>query len=198
MPLHLIAVVRLVATRVSTRSLSIMVIVAAAVGCAATHSTAGLDAQIPVPSGIEIVRFTAQLTGHVPPRDSDGHYRPAGYALPDMGSDPRLDPGHPARYQTVIESNSDGKGGFTDQGSVQFAQGRLEFRGVYPTHNEPTVVPGLMQTVMVEKIMGGDGKFQDATGYFLLNSTLSKSDFNGSLNGIVFLNTRVRSTGGMH
>jgi hypothetical protein len=116
--------------------------------------------------------------------EADGHYHPRGFAIPAKGSDPSLGAGRRAEYTTII---NDGKDGFTDVGSLRFAGGDLQFEGVYPTHNDQTVIRGLIQTVMVEKVSGGTGAFEGATGYFLLNSTLLGSDFSASLNGLIFL-----------
>jgi hypothetical protein len=136
---------------------------------------------------VRVVRFNALLEANVPPRIEGGPFLPAGTVTPMAGSDPVFGTGG-AAYQTVIKSNADGKGGFTDDGSIRFATGEIRFRGIYPTKNEPTPVRGVANTVMVEEVTGGTGAFAGVTGYFLLNSTLGPGGIRGALNGVLFVN----------
>jgi hypothetical protein len=144
------------------------------------------DAAVGAESGARLVRFDAYLQGRVPPRQGDGPFRPVGQVTPMAGADAVFGQG-PGAYETVIQSNADGKGGFLDSGVIRFSTGEIRFRGRYPTRNEPTPVKGVANTVMVEEITGGAGAFEGVTGHFLLNSTLGPDGIRGALNGVLFV-----------
>lgn len=143
-------------------------------------------------SGVRLVRFTASFDGTIPDRGNDAHYRPSGYVTQTQG-DPIV--AGQGNYTGVVDSNVDGKGGFTDRGVIVFPTGQLMYEGVYPTHNDTTPVPGLRSTAMVQAVKGGTGAFAGATGYLLINSTLVQRSagltaFNGTIVGVVFVKTR--------
>jgi hypothetical protein len=138
---------------------------------------------------IRILRFTAELDGMVPPPEDGAPFRPRGTVTPVAGSDPLLGTAA-APYKTRIVSGGDA--GFVDQdGSIAFGSGEIQFKGVYPTRNEPTPVTGVFHTVMVEQVTGGTGAFRGARGYLTLNTTLGSGDrFQGTITGLLFIPAR--------
>ncbi|WP_395670717.1 hypothetical protein [Phenylobacterium sp.] len=144
------------------------------------------DAQVAADSEVRIVRFQSIMTGEFPRRQDGVAFKPAGRVLLPAGSDPILG-SEPAPYITEIHSNSDGKGGFTDTGSIRFAGGELRFTAVYPTRNIETPLPGMRTTAMVEKVTGGTGAFEGASGYIMQFSTIDGDGFRTTLNGILFV-----------
>jgi hypothetical protein len=151
-------------------------------GAASGATTTGIAAP-----AYHMIRFQAPFVIDDLTRGPDGRYRPRGKLFPPAGNMPLLGSA-PAIYESMVTSNVDGKGGFLDEGTIRFAAGELRFRGVYPTRNEPTVVPGVQQTVMVQKVTGGTGAFEGATGYLTINSTITKGEgVAGDIAAIIFV-----------
>jgi hypothetical protein len=144
------------------------------------------DAEVAADAPVRIVRFHSILTGEFPRRQDNVAFKPAGRVLLAPGSDPILGEG-PAPYITEIHSNSDGKGGFTDTGSIRFSGGEVRFTAVFPTRNIETPLPGMRTTAMVEKVTGGTGAFDGASGYIMQFSTIDGDGFRTTLNGILFV-----------
>ena len=146
---------------------------------------AALAAEAPA---ARIVRFNGVLKAVVKSRDPDGHFRPKGLLTVQADADALLNPGASNAYASVVNSNVDGKGGFIDNVVIHFPRGDLKLTGVYPTHNDITPIANVRHTVMIEKVAGGSGAFEGATGYVMLNSTMTETgEIEGSVNAIVFL-----------
>ncbi len=139
---------------------------------------------------VAMLRFEADLAGHVPPPGDDHVYHPQGALTVRTGADPRLAPGTARAYLSVVHSNVDGKGGFVSSVTWTLPGGEIALTGVYPTHNEPTPIAGTAQTVMVHKVTGGTGIFEGASGYLVVNSTLANHRFQGTVAGLVFVPER--------
>ena len=119
-----------------------------------------------------IFRFTAQADGSVGPRDPDGHYRSTGTVTPDSNADEIFGPGRKAQWHVTVDPDVDGKGGFLYSATISFAGGVLNLRSTYIAHSEETVLPNVHQAVMIDRVIGGTGAFDGATGYLLFNDTL--------------------------
>jgi hypothetical protein len=151
------------------------------------------DEELAAGSGYRIVRFYADLIGRTGSQHADGHFRPTGQVVPEPGSDPILGSG-PAPYEAVIDSNVDGKGRFMDRARIRFAGGELLLKGVYPTTSDPTPIKDVTQTVMVEQVSGGDGAFEGAAGYVMLNAVRRGQNFTNTLNGILFVKVKAAAS----
>ncbi|WP_395672901.1 hypothetical protein [Phenylobacterium sp.] len=165
----------------------------AAAGLIMTGAAAA-QPQAASPPAMRVVRFDAKLDAQIPPRGPDGHFRPAGSIIPDAGSDPVVGENRPYPYGMVVQSNILADGTFSYDSTAKLAGGEIHMKSVYPVRNAPSPIPGLSHTVMTDKIVGGTGAFEGASGYLQLQTLLSgrqgePSKLEGSFTGVIFLKT---------
>jgi hypothetical protein len=174
-----------------TRILSLSALAAAAV---LAVSPAAAQSPTAAPAAMRVVRFDAKLDASIPPRGPDGHFRPAGSIIPDAGSDPVIGENKPYPYGMVVQSNILADGTFSYDSTAKLAGGDIHMKSVYPVRNAPSAIPGLSHTVMTDKIVGGTGAFEGASGYLQLQTLLSgrqgqPSKLDGAFTGVIFLKT---------
>jgi hypothetical protein len=141
------------------------------------------DAKADADAPVRILRFHAPMTGEFPKRVEGQPFRPSGRVLLPAGSDMVLGDA-PAPYVTEIVSGPDG---FIGRGTITFARGQLHFEGAYKTRNHPTPIKGTLATPMVQKVTGGTGAFEGASGYFMEMATIDGDGIRATLNGLIFL-----------
>jgi hypothetical protein len=177
------------ATRFGGFGLAAALAVAAPAAGQAAPDDAARIAALARDAGVSVVRFAATVEATVAGRGADGHFRPQGRITVQAGAD---DLGAKGDFRAKVFSNVDGKGGFIDEGTLTLPSGTLTYKGVFPTKNQPTTVPGILHTVGVQQVTGGTGRYAGATGYLVFDTLLTRrspqlSAITGTMNGTLFL-----------